>query len=94
MSEEVEEEVLKEEAGVDGLLEEPPGIKPADILTYLIIKGSIGSFFDRRLLLLVSDLNHHTGVDVLPHQLSGFCDVDGDLQIHEKVQAKPDLVIL
>lgn len=46
---------------------------------YLVVKGSIGPFFDRSLFLLISDLNNHTGVDVFSHQLSGLGDVNGNL---------------
>lgn len=49
------------------------------IQIYLVVKGSIGPFFDRSLFLLISDLNNHTGVDVFSHQLSGLGDVNGNL---------------
>lgn len=50
------------------------------LTVYLIVKRSVGPFFDRSLFLLVSDLNNHAGVDVFPNQLPGFCDVNGDLE--------------
>lgn len=46
----------------------------------LIVERSVGSFFDGRLFLLVTDLNHHTGVDVFPHQLPRLRDVNSNLR--------------
>lgn len=46
---------------------------------YLIVKRSVGPLFDGSLLLLIPDLDNHAGVNVLPHQLPGFCDVNGNL---------------
>lgn len=53
---------------------------------YLIEKGSIGPLFDWSLFLLIADLNNNTGVDVFSHQLSGLCDVNGNLWDGQKVQ--------
>lgn len=50
------------------------------VFFYLVVKRSVGSFFDRRLFLFIANLNHHAGVNVFPHKLSGFCDIDGNLQ--------------
>lgn len=55
---------------------------------YLIVKRSIGPFFNRGLFLLISDLNNHAGVNVFPHQLPGFCDVDGDLWNKVKINSQ------
>lgn len=51
------------------------------IWLYLIVKGSVGPFFDRSVFLLISKLNNHAGVDVISYQLPGFCDVDGNLWV-------------
>lgn len=55
------------------------------IYSDLIVKGSVGSFFDWSLFLLITDLNHHTGVDVFSHQLPGLCDVNGNLRARQNV---------
>lgn len=52
--------------------------------SYLVVKGRVGRFLHRRLLLLVSDLDHHAGVDVFSHQLSGLRDVNGNLLVRVK----------
>lgn len=54
-------------------------LNPEFLQFNLIVKRSVGPLFDGSLLLLIPDLDHHAGVDVLPHQLPGFCDVDGNL---------------
>lgn len=48
--------------------------------SHLVVKGCIGAFFYWCLFLFISNFNHHTGVNVLTHQLSSLCDVDGDLR--------------
>lgn len=52
---------------------------------YLVVKGSVGRFLHRRLFLLIAHLDHHAGVDVFSHQLSGLCDVNGNLLVQVKV---------
>lgn len=47
---------------------------------HLIVKGSIGSFFHRRLLFLISNFNHDTRIYIIPDQLSSLCYIDGDLR--------------
>lgn len=55
---------------------------------YLIVKRSVGPFFNRSLFLLISDLNNHAGVNVFPNQLPGFCDVNGNLWNKVKISSQ------
>lgn len=51
---------------------------------YLVVKRSVGRFLHRRLFLLVSDLDHHAGVDVFSHQLPALRHVNGNLSARAK----------
>lgn len=55
---------------------------------YLIVKRGIGPLFNRSLFLFISDLNNHAGVNVFPNQLSGFCDVNGNLENKVRINSQ------
>lgn len=55
---------------------------------YLIVKRSVGALFNWSLLLLISDLHNHAGVNVFPNQLPGFCDVNGNLWNKVKINSQ------